>query len=204
MWTPSRRLSGLVLLAGAVALVPVARTWGLQWGATEDELDAPLAGDDVVRTPGLVATRAITVEAPAEQVWPWLVQLGQGRGGFYSYDWLENLVGLRIHSAERIEARWQDLAESDEIRLAPQAALAVTTLDPPRALVLVAPDASFSWAFTLHPGRDRATRLVVRERYARPRGWGAPLVELVGAVSTVMSRRMLLGVRDRAEAALRT
>ncbi|MBT0995267.1 SRPBCC family protein [Cellulomonas sp. DKR-3] len=201
MWTPSRRQSGLLLLAGAVALLPVARTWGLQWGASEDELDASLAGDDVVRTPGLVATRAITVDAPADQVWAWLVQLGQGRGGFYSYDWLENLVGLRIHSADRVEDRWQDLAEGDEIHLAPAAALVVTVLDPPRAMVLTAPDASFTWAFTLHPGRDRATRLVVRERYARPRWWAVPLNEAVGAVSTVMSRRMLLGIRDRAEAA---
>jgi hypothetical protein len=203
MRTPSRRLPGLLLLAGAVALVPVARTWGLQWGATEDELDAPLAGDDVVRTPGLVATRAITVDAPAEAVWPWLVQLGQGRGGFYSYDWIENLVGLKIHSAERVEDRWQDLDVGDEIHLTATAALVVTVLDAPRAMVLVAPDASFTWAFTLHPGRDRTTRLVVRERYARPRGWGAPLNELVGAASTVMSRRMLLGIRDRAEAHLR-
>ncbi len=203
MRAPSPRAAGLLVAATAVALLPLARTWGLQWGASEDELDARLAGDDIITVPGLVATRGITIRASAEQVWPWLVQLGQDRGGFYSYDWLENLVGLHIHSASRIEDRWQGLAEGDEIHLAPSAALAVTIVDPPRALVLTAPDASFSWAFTLHPGRDRTTRLVVRERYARPRGWAVPINEIVGSVSTVMSRRMLIGIRDRVEGTVR-
>ncbi|UJP38868.1 SRPBCC family protein [Cellulomonas sp. CW35] len=196
---PTPRAVGALTVAAAVALLPVARTWGLQWGATEDELDATLAGDDVVHDPGLVATRAITVAAPARDVWPWLVQLGQGRGGFYSYDWLENLAGLGIHSADHVEERWQDLAPGDEVRLAASAALAVTTVDPPHALVLTAPDATFSWSFTLHPGRDRTTRLVVRERYARPQWWAVPVNEAIGLASSVMTRRMLLGVRDRAE-----
>ncbi|GEA82974.1 hypothetical protein GCM10009774_27610 [Cellulomonas gelida] len=203
MRAPTPRAVGLLTAAAAVALIPLARTWGLQWGASEDELDTGLAGDDVVPVPSLVATRAITIDAPAERVWPWLVQLGQGRGGFYSYDWLENLLGLEIHSANRIEDRWQGLAPGDEVHLAKSAALAVTIVDPPRALVLTAPDASFSWAFTLHPGRDRSTRLVVRERYARPRWWAVPVNEVVGSVSTVMSRRMLIGIRDRAEKAVR-
>ncbi len=203
MRVPSARAQGLLLAAVAVALLPVARTWGLQWGASEDELDATLPGDDIIHGPGLVATRAVTIHASAEQVWPWLVQLGQDRGGFYSYDRLENLIGLHIRSADRIEERWQGLAAGDEVRLAPGAALAVTLLDAPRALVLTAPDATFTWAFTLHPGRDRSTRLVVRERYARPQWWGIPMVEAVGSVSTVMSRRMLLGIRDRVEAAAR-
>ena len=203
MRAPSARATGLLLAGTAVALLPVARTWGLQWGASEDELDAPLAGDDIIPVPGLVATRGITIRASAEQVWPWLVQLGQGRGGFYSYDWLENLIGLDIHSANRIEERWQGLEPGDDVHLARSAALAVTIIDPPRALVLTAPDASFSWAFTLHPGRDRSTRLVVRERYARPRWWAVPINEVAGTLSTVMSRRMLIGIRDRVEAAAR-
>lgn len=201
MRAPSPRLVAALAVSAGVALLPLARTWGLQWGATEAELDAPLPGDDIVPSPGLVATRGITIDAPAEQVWPWLVQLGQGRGGFYSYDWLENLVGLGIHSAQRIEPRWQELAPGDEVRLARSAALAVTVLDPPHALVLTAPDATFSWAFTLQPGRFRTTRLVVRERYATPQWWAAPVNEVVGAVSTVMSRRMLIGIRQRAQAA---
>jgi len=153
----------------------------------------------VVRDPRLVATRAVTVDAPARDVWPWLAQIGQDRGGFYSYDVLENLLGLGIRSADRVEEQWQDLRPGDEVRLSSSAVLAVSVVDPPHALVLVAPDASFSWSFTLHPGRDRTTRLVVRERYARPRPWAVPLDEAVAAVSTVMTRRMLLGIRDRAE-----
>lgn len=196
---PTARTAGALTVAAAVALLPVVRTWGLQWGATEDELDAVLAGDDVVRDPGLVATRGITIAAPAADVWPWLVQLGQGRGGFYSYDWLENLMGLGIHSADRVQERWQDLAPGDEVHLAASAALAVTAVEPPHALVLTSPDATFSWSFTLHPGRYRTTRLVVRERYARPQWWAVPVNEALGLASSVMTRRMLLGVRDRAE-----
>ena len=74
------------------------------------------------------------------------------------------------------------------MHLAPSAVLAVTTVDPPHALVLAAPDATFSWAFTMHPGRDRTTRLVVRERYARPHWWAVPLNEAIGLASSVMSR----------------
>jgi len=196
---PRPRTVALLALGAGVALLPVARTWGLQWGATEDELDATLVGDDQVRDAGLIATRAVTIDAPADRVWPWLVQLGQGRGGFYSYDWLENLLGLEIHSAARLENRWQDLAVGDEVRLACAAPLVVSVLEAPTALVLCAPDASFTWAFTLHPGRDRTTRLVVRERWARPRRWAVPVQEAVGLASTVMSRAMLLGIKERVE-----
>lgn len=79
--------------------------------------------------PDLTATRAITVRAPASGVWPWIAQLGQGRGGFYSYDFLENLAGCDVHSADRIVPEWQDVVVGDEVRLAPQATLAVACLE---------------------------------------------------------------------------
>jgi hypothetical protein len=84
----------------------------------------------------LTATRAITVRAPASGVWPWIAQLGQGRGGFYSYDFLENLAGCDVHSADRIVPEWQDVMAGDQVRLAPQANLAVAYLERGRSLVL--------------------------------------------------------------------
>jgi hypothetical protein len=78
------------------------RPWHIRWGATDDELARPLPGDEIVPRPRKWSTRAITIDAPAEVVWPWLVQIGQGRGGLYSYDWLENLAGCDIHSADRV------------------------------------------------------------------------------------------------------
>src|SRR5215218_527701 len=85
--------AGTAVIGGAAAYLLVVRPWQLRWGATDEERDATLAGDDLIPNPDLTATRAITVHAAADQVWPWIAQLGQGRGGFYSYDALENLVG---------------------------------------------------------------------------------------------------------------
>ncbi|MDO8106454.1 SRPBCC family protein [Isoptericola sp. b441] len=208
----SRRL--LVAGAATVALVPVVRACHrrqLTWGSTPPEQVTSLPGDGLVPLADLAATRAIDVAAPPEAVFPWLVQLGQGRGGFYSYDALENLAGLGIHSADRIEERWQDLAVGDQVHLAEDFALDVAICDPPHALVLhgqspADPDDAdpvpftFSWAFVLRP-TESGCRLVVRERYAYQAGWVGRLVVPVSWVSFLMTERMLRGIRDRAESA---
>ena len=106
--------------SAAAAYILLARPRQLRWGATDQESDEPLPGDDLIADPDLTATRAITIRASADQVWPWIAQLGQGRGGFYSYDFLENLVGCNIHSADRIVPEWQDVEVGDEVKLAPQ------------------------------------------------------------------------------------
>src|SRR5271157_4609031 len=98
----------------AATYILFARPRHLRWGASAQECDASLPGDDLIVTPDLTATRAITVRAPADQVWPWIAQLGQGRGGFYSYDFLENLAGCDIHSADRIIPGWQDIRDRAE------------------------------------------------------------------------------------------
>ncbi|MEW1952322.1 SRPBCC family protein [Terrabacter sp. NPDC080008] len=209
-------------LSAAAMGVVTARWSALHWGATTEETRDPLPGDDVIRTPGLVATRAITVQAPPEQVWPWVVQLGAGRGGFYSYDRLENLVGCQVHSADTVVEAWQHLEVGDLVHLHPQVALAVAAVDPGRSLVLHAgpamgvagsagagpgaPDAApydFTWAFVLRRHPHLATRLIVRERFAYLHPWSFLLVEPVSAVSSVMSREMLRGIRARAERASR-
>ena len=140
----------------------------------------PLPGDELVPDPGYEHTRAVTVHAPADEVWRWLAQIGQGRGGFYSYDWLENLAGCDIHSADRIHPEWQDLEVGDRVLDgAPEmnCAFVVTMVDPHRHLVLhstehLPPDwaerygasLDWSWAFVLEELAGDRTRSVVRSR----------------------------------------
>jgi hypothetical protein len=166
-----------------------------------------LPGDELMPYADLTATRAVTVRASADAVWPWIVQLGQGRGGFYSYDFLENLVGCDIHSADRIVPEWQDVGVGDDVRLAPQVGLVVAFLERGRSLVLrggipigtTAPPYDFTWAFALRDEPDETTRLLVRERYVYTRPWARLLVEPTEVVSFMMSQKMLRGIKDRAE-----
>jgi hypothetical protein len=179
----------------------------LRWGATDEELQVALPGDELVPAADLTATRAVTIGAVAGEVWPWIAQLGQGRGGFYSYDCLENLVGCDIHSAERVVAEWQSIDVGDAVHLHPEVGLVVAVVEPGRALVLrggvpigrMAPPYDFTWAFVLRDQADGSTRLVVRERYGYSRWWARLLVEPVEVISFVMSRRMLRGIKQRAE-----
>jgi hypothetical protein len=203
-----RHVAGVTAIGGAaVSGVLAVRRWQLRWGATSQEAGASLPGDDIIASPDLTATRAITIGTPAGQVWPWIAQLGQGRGGFYSYDFLENLAGCDIHSASRIVPQWQDVGPGDQIKLAPQVALAVAVVEQEESLVLhggvpmanTSPPYDFTWAFVLKDEPGGATRLLVRERYAFMRPWARVLVEPVEAVSFVMSQKMLRGIRDRAE-----
>ena len=204
---PSGRAVALGAVVGGVASLPLLRGWAITHGATDAELAARLPGDDVVPRANVVATRAIAIAAPPEDVWPWLVQIGQGRGGFYSFDWLGNTLGLDIHSADAIEQRWQDLAVGGLVPLAKDVALEAVVVDTPRALVLhgtvargaTSPPFDFTWAFVLVPRPDGTSRLVVRERYGYTRRWASLVVEPTQAVSTIMTIGMLRGIRSRAE-----
>ncbi len=203
-----RYAAGVSTIGVAAAVyILVARPRQLRWGASARECEASLPGDDLIASPDLVATRAITVRTSAGRVWPWIAQLGQGRGGFYSYDFVENLAGCDIHSADRIVAEWQDIKIGDEIKLAPAVGLEVAGLEPGRSLVLrggvpmgnTPPPYDFTWAWVLRDEPGGTARLLVRERYAYTRPWARFLVEPVEAVSFVMSQKMLRGIRDRAE-----
>jgi hypothetical protein len=116
-WLDARLVAVGAAVAAGVALV---RARHLRWGATDDELNATLPGDELVPAADLTATRAVTARAAADEVWPWVAQLGQGRGGFYSYDFLENMVGCDIHSAERVVPEWQSIKVGDAVRLHPE------------------------------------------------------------------------------------
>ncbi len=112
------------------------RRWGLRWGATDAERRRQLPGDEVLTRADTSATRAISIAAAEDQVWPWVAQLGQAKGGFYSYDWLENVFGCRIHSADRIFPEWQDVALGQEFHLHPDSALSVARVEEGVALVV--------------------------------------------------------------------
>ncbi len=213
-----------VLPAVVVAAVSLgrARKAANRWGATGEECGRALPGDDVVREPDLTSTRAITIAAPPEGVFPWLAQLGQGRGGFYSYDWLENRTGLDIHSADHVIPEHQELGAGDHIPVAPGPpfyGFVVEEVAAPGVLVLrmrihpftglrVEPEATpqgwlldASWAFVLAPLHGTSTRLVTRTRAGLALPFG--LKQLYGAalevIEFVMERRMMLGIRERAE-----
>lgn len=200
-------VSGTLARSAALAAFVVAsRRRYLRWGATAAEVEMSLVGDAVLPRADLVATRAITVQAPPERVWPWIVQMGQGRGGFYSYDALENLVGCDMHSADHIVEEWQNLAVGDPVRLHPDVALRVAEIDPGAALVIrggvplgEASPFDSTWAFVLRDGGDGTTRVLARERYAYLRRWAALVVEPAEAVGAVMSHKMLRGIKERAE-----
>jgi len=193
----ARLLRPLIALgAAAPALYLLAvRPWFLRWGATPEEARAALPGDELVPDPAIEATRAITVDAPAEDVWPWLAQIGQDRGGFYSYAWLENLAGCRLRNADRIHPEWQRRDVGETLPLHPAAGLKVLRFEPGRALALEG-----GWAFALAPLDARTTRLYARSRV--PRGPGALAYGLfVELPHFVMERAMLRGIKARAERA---
>jgi hypothetical protein len=200
----TRRLGIIAVMSCGVALV---RRWQLRWGATDAEVTTEMPGDDLLSHVSRCATRAVTIDASPCQVWPWLAQMGQGRGGFYSYDVLENLIGCDIRSASRIVDAWQHIAIGDPFRLHPDVALRVVGVQPDHALVLQgavpigdsAPPYDFTWAFVVNELPDGTTRLVIRERYAFTHAWASLIVEPALAVSFVMTRRMLRGIRTRSE-----
>jgi hypothetical protein len=191
---------------GTAALARAGRARLLRWGATDAEIADVQPGDDLIVDANVTATRAITIQRSSNAVWPWIVQLGQGRGGFYSYDRLENLLGFDIHSADRVVPDWQQLEVGDEVHLAATVGLKAVIVEPGRALVLQGslpiarrPPFESTWAFILSEQLDGTTRLISRERYSYKRWWAPFVVEPTQAASFVMSRKMLLGIRDRAE-----
>ena len=152
--------------------------------------------------PDMLSTRAISIEASPAAIWPWLVQMGRGRGGAYTYDWIENLLGLNMHSAGEILPQFQGLKLGDVWQLGTKGPrLRVEVLDAEQAMVVRSEDGNWVWAFCLYLDGKR-TRLVSRNRIATP--GASPLVRAFGTLimepgSLVMERKMLLGIRRRAE-----
>ncbi len=196
---------------GSALVTPFLRSRRLRWGATDAEVARSYPGDELLLDAQWSATHAISISAPPPRIWPWIAQIGQGRGGFYSYQKLENLVGCQIENTARILDEHQDVRVGDPIRLHAQAPpLTVAVVEEPTVLVLFGGPAdaderavlATSWAFVLIEQPGRTTRLVSRTRYQhaddrRSRLMGGPL--LLEPVSFVMERKMLKVIKALVE-----
>jgi hypothetical protein len=175
------------------------RPWQLRWGASDEEVLRAMPGDEFVERPSFDATRAITIHARPEDIWPWLVQIGIGRAGWYSYDWLDN---LGTPSAEQILPEFQHLKAGDLVPISPDGKQGfwVKELQPNQWMLWWDKQGGASWLWVLDPIDAEHTRLItrVRLRYA----WRSPAILfhlLIEFTDIVMMRKCMLGIRRRAE-----
>ena len=190
---------GAAALAGALFLyVRFVRRPILSWGATAEEAAARLPGDELLEDADGVATRAITIDAPPSAVWPWIAQMGPSpRGGAYTYDWIENLLGLNMHSADRVLPEYQQPQVGDGFGYGANK-MSFAIVEPEHVLATQSANGNWVWTFVLED-QDGKTRLISRNRFRLP-----TLKDKIGMIpmepgSLVMERRMLHGIKQRAE-----
>jgi hypothetical protein len=170
----------------------------LTWGATEVEAAARLPGDELLERADGVSTRAIDISAPATDVWPWLAQMGPSpRGGAYTYDWIENLLGLNMHSADDVLPEFQHPEIGETIGFGANR-MRLAHVEPERALAWRSEDGNWVWTFVLDQ-HDGATRLISRNRFRLPTLAARIVMLAMEPGSLVMERKMLLGIKQRAE-----
>jgi hypothetical protein len=201
MHTKSLAAVGAVV-SGAVAAT-VAYRRATNWGATREEVERELPGDEAVESANYRVTRAVTIEARPEDVWPWLMQMGDRLGGLYSYDFLDRLFGFtHEQSATEILAGFEDLRAGDVIPIGRGGDFPVREVIPQRALVLAGADGAtaWMWSLVLEPKEDGRTRLISRNLGVFPAGpLGTVMRYVIDAAAIVMTRRMLLNLKERAE-----
>ena len=183
--------SFILLLALVLFYLLVYRRWSLGWGATELEIQRHMPGDDILEQPTFVATRAITITASPEQIWPWIIQIGYQRAGFYSYDRLDN---DGIHSSDTILPEFQGLQVGSSIPMTKDISATVIELDPPRSMVM--DFQPWVWAWGLEESEPGHTRLVTRVSYHTERIITNLLVE---AFEIFMMRKCLIEIKKRVE-----
>jgi hypothetical protein len=197
-------VGGGLALAGAAAYHWALRPWYERWGATDEEVRAALPGDDLVPHPAFVRTKAVTIQAPVAQVWPWLLQLGQDKAGLYSCEFIENrLLGCEIHNSDRIVPEWQRTQVGDLVRLFPAGKqgpppYVVASVESNHALVMGHKDETGqwfeTWQFLVQPLDPQRTRLIHRVRAGSMGLW-----DTFQFGYFVMERAMVLGIKERAE-----
>ena len=195
--TPSGLKVGSIAAAALVYRCLLRRRI-MNWGATDAEVDARLPGDELLEHADGVATRAITVDAAASAVWPWIAQMGPlPRGGAYTYDWIENLLGLDMHSADRVLPDYQHPQVGETLGYGKNR-MRFERVEPRRVLATRSEDGNWVWSFVLEE-QDGKTRLISRNRFRLP-----SLTARIGMLpmepaSLVMERKMLHGIKQRAE-----
>ena len=203
IWSGWRRLLQRLGLLAAVTVgvglvyLLVIEPWHMNWGATAAEIQQTWPGDKP--NAHYVTTHAVTIQAPPEAIWPWIVQMGQGRGGLYSYELLENLAGSDLHNADRLHPEWQHLEVGDAIRPVPEGYLGLTD-SPKYTVVAIKPNQflvlDLFGTFILEPINEQATRLIVRQN-------GNSALEAMEPFNFIMGWRMMLGIKERVEGSLR-
>lgn len=186
----------------AAAYFRLARPRVINWGATTEEAQRPMPGDEILPDAALQTTRVVTIDAPPERIWPWLVQMGpRPRAGAYTYDWIERLLGIDIANTDRILPEYQHLDVGEFLALNQKGnGITVRGVQPERFLVLQWIPAKSTWTFALYPQDGDRTRLVSRNRLS-----GSGLLFWFGMIafmelgSLIMERKMLLGIKRRAE-----
>ena len=220
----SSKLKILSIIAVFIILTLVyssyIQPWFQKWGATDEEIRATWPGDDVVPGSSVVYTRAITIKAAPSEVWPWLVQIGQDRGGFYSYELLENILGSDTHNADRIVPEWQRLDVGNIVRMGPKKGIWANSFNivggivPEKSLVLITPGESptrsasihgnGTWSFTLVPVDGKTTRLIIRGRRIESPNQSIGLLysPVVDSGQFILERKMMVGIKERTEGTL--
>ncbi|HYP76777.1 MAG TPA: hypothetical protein VER12_12505 [Polyangiaceae bacterium] len=204
----ARGLLGAVWIVVCVA-TPFLRKFRLHWGTPPKQRSRTFPGDDLIPEPRWFWCHAIELEAACPEVFPWLVQMGQDKGGFYSYEWLENLVGCEIRNAQSIHPEWQHLQVGEPFRLAPKGPpLRIAAISAGESMLIASPDPvgaaiAVSWLFFLEPLANGGSRLFSRFRAVYPPGiqsrllYGPTLLEPIGFA---MDRALLRGIKQRVEA----
>jgi hypothetical protein len=195
------RRTAMFACAGVCMYRKFARPWVLNWGARSGEVERAMPGDEVLSDVALETTRAITIDAPPESVWPWLVQMGpRPRAGAYSYDWIERLLGIDIENREVILPEFQHLNAGEFLGLNKKGqGLKVVSVQAEHHLVVQWEPRKSTWAFVLYPDGEGKARLVSRNRIPGS-GLGFRLaMAFMEPASLVMERKMLLGIKERAE-----
>lgn len=196
-------IAAAAIVAFLALYIAFVRPWHTHWGATAAEISRAMPGDTLVSDPLEVTTRAITINARPAHIWPWLAQMGKGRGGLYSYDWLDRIFGvLDAPSSDTLIPRFQSIKPGDTIPVGGGPGWPVAVAKPNELLLLDVHQAGahVTWAFALEPISPTQTRLIMRVRSRLPRSWRLPLlVAVLDPAEFLMVRRQLIGLRERAE-----
>jgi len=199
------KLIGILVALAVLAVVVIIALlpWMDSWGATDDEIAASYSGDELVPSPRLFYTRAVTINATPEEIYPWIVQLGADKGGMYSYTWLETLIQCPQTNADRIHEEWQGLKVGDKVLMCKNdmpPGYEVAKIETNRAIVMGhQTDGAWTdvWQFLLIPQADGTTRFVIRSRNSLD-GW---FWDAIRPGEFIMMRRMMLTIKERAEGA---